>query len=350
MGIIGCGNISIHHINGIMNSPDLEVGALCDVLQEKLDEKASHSGISKDLCYENHIEMMESGNVDAVSICTPNFLHYRMAMDAIKRGLPFAVEKPLCGSEAEAKTLATETEKKGLSNMVCFSYRFKAAARYARDLIQSGQLGTIYHVNGEYLQGWGLPDPSDGKLNKYSWRFSKEQSATGALGDLGSHMIDLSRFITGREFTKVAADADTFIHKRPTDGGADSVVDVDDYVNIIGQMEGPLAVNLSITRYAYSRGNYQRLEIYGDKGAIRYTLEEKDQLEINIGNSPMRISHIWCEVPVPLKYYSDQMQSFADIVNGRGDGLAAGIRDGWKVQQVIDNAIAAAESGVCKNL
>ena len=173
--------------------------------------------------------------------------------------------------------------------MVCFSYRFKSAARYARELVQNGSLGRIYHISGEYFQGWGLPNPKTGEVSSYVWRFNKKQAASGALGDLGCHMIDLIRFITGREFTKIKADADTFIHKRPIPGGnTESIVDVDDYINIVGQLEGPIAANLSISRYAYSRGNYQRVEIYGDNGAVRYTLEDNDKLEINIGNEPMK--------------------------------------------------------------
>jgi predicted dehydrogenase len=346
MGIIGCGNIATWHIKGIMDSPDMIVAALCDILPKKLDEKMELSGVSRDSCYSNYIEMMESGKIDAVSICTPNKLHFQMVMDAIRLGIPYAVEKPLCGSQDEARTLVEETEKKNLPNMICFSYRFKAAARYARDLILSGQLGTIYHIGGEYLQAWGLPNAVDGKLTPRNWRFTKEQSITGALGDLGSHLIDLFRFMTGREFTRISADMDTFIHKRPMpDGVGDGAVDVDDYINIVGQMQGPIAANLSITRYAYGRGNYQRVEVYGDKGAIRYTLEDSDRLEINMGNAPMRTAHIWCAVPVLPIYNSSQMQSFADIVNGCGDGMAAGIRDGLRSQQLIDSAVNAAESG-----
>ena len=351
MGFIGCGGISYYHILGTIESPDMEVGALCDISPDKMVEKARRFGVPQEVCYSDHIKMMESGRVDAVSICLPNRFHYQMTLDAIQRGVPYALEKPVCCSEAEAKTLFEETKKKGLPNMVCFSYRFKAAARYARHLIQSGQLGTIYHINGEYLQEWGLPDAAGGKPMALNWRFTKENSGTGVLGDLGSHMIDLCRFLTGSEFTRVTADLGTFIHERFLPGGdKKGVVDVDDYVNIIGQMEGPVAVNLSITRYAYSRGNYQRVEIYGDKGAIRYSLEENDQLEVNMGNWPMRTGHVWSAVPVPAEYSSNQMQSFADVVNGCGDGLAASIYDGWKSQQIIDGAFAASESGVRRNI
>ncbi|MCL2060858.1 MAG: Gfo/Idh/MocA family oxidoreductase [Oscillospiraceae bacterium] len=358
MGIIGCGNIAHWHIRGIMDSPDLEVGAICDILPEKIAQKQALCGIAGAHCYSDYRAMLDSGKIDAVSICVPNYLHHEVAMEAIQRGLPYAVEKPVCDNETQVAELVRETEKKGLPNMVCFSYRFKSAARYARDLIRSGQLGKIYQINGEYFQAWGLPG-ADGRLTPLNWRFTKEQSITGALGDLGSHIIDLARFMTGFEYTKVTADLDTFIHKRPMPGGGpDGDVTVDDYVNIIGQMAGqgpvqgtgPVAVNISISRYAYGRGNYQRVQVYGDKGALCYNLDDSESLEINIGNAPMRMSHMFVTVPVPAKYNTTQMQSFADILGKCGDGLAADIHDGLISQRVVDKSFIAAESGARQNI
>jgi len=352
IGVIGCGGISHSHIRGIMDSPDLEIGALCDILPAKLEEKKQLCGASDDMCCADYIEMMESGKIDAVDICTPNHLHFPMAMEAVKRGLPYSVEKPICNSAADAAVLLGETEKKQLPNMVCFSYRFIPAARYARELVQSGALGRVYHISGEYFQGWGLPNVKTGALAPLVWRFVAEQAGTGALGDLGCHMIDLIRFITGSEFTRLTADFDTFVRKRPLPGGDGSVtgdVDVDDYIDIAGQMagaEGPIAANLSISRYAYARGNYQRIEVYGDNGALRYTLENGDKLEVNIGNDPMKEARIWADVPIPHRFRSNQMQSFADILNGCGDGLAATAADGWQTQKVLDAAVAAAENVV----
>ena len=350
VGVIGCGGISGSHIMGIMNSPDLEIGALCDILPEKLEEKKLLCGATDDMCYADYIEMMESGKIDAVDICTPNNLHFQMAMDAVKRGLPYSVEKPVCNSHEEAALLLEETKKNNIPNMVCFSYRFIASARYARELVQSGALGRIYHISGEYFQAWGLPNLKTGGVAPLVWRFVKDKAITGALGDLGCHMIDLIRFITGKEFTRISADCDTFISQRPLPGdnpdGILGEVTVDDYINMAGQLEGPVAANLSISRYAYSRGNYQRIEIYGDNGAIRYNLEDKDDIEINIGNEPMKQSHTWCNVPTPQRFKSNQMQSFADILNGCPDGLAADITDGWQTQKVIDAAVIAANNFV----
>ena len=348
IGIIGCGMISGVHISGVMESPDLELGAICDMHPERLEEKKKLSGATDDMCFNDYIKMMDSGKIDAVSICTPNYLHYEMAMEAIKRDMPYALEKPVCNTEEEAVKLLEETAGKNIPNMVCFSYRFKTAARYARELTRNGSLGNIYHINGEYYQSWGLEDPATGAKDPLHWRFVQEQSGSGALGDLGCHMIDLFRFITGREFTRITADLGTFIHERSLPGtpAAKGAVDVDDYVSIIGQMDGPVAANMSITRFAYARGNYQRIEVYGDKGAIRYSLEDTDTLEINIGSDPMKEARVWVGIPLPKRFESAQMQSFADIINGRGDGLAATIEDGWESQKIIDRAIRAAQNTV----
>jgi predicted dehydrogenase len=256
------------------------------------------------------------------------------------------VEKPVTNSEAEAKILADETAKANLPHMVCFSYRFVPAARYVRDIVKSGALGRLYHINGEYFQGWGLPGPGAGEFGPMTWRFNKAIAGSGACGDLGCHMLDMFRFMTGREFTKVTADMDTFITRRTTAIDKQEItVDVDDYINMLGQMEGQLAASMLITRFGYSRGNYQRIEIYGDYGALRYNLEESDSIEVNMGSEPMRLGRTWCPVPVPAKYRASQMQSFADVVNGCGDGLTATIRDGWVNQHIIDNLLVSAETG-----
>jgi len=197
-----------------------------------------------------------------------------------------------------------------------------------------------------------MPNTKTGALAPLAWRFVAEKAGTGALGDLGCHMVDLLRFITGGEFTRLTSDFDTFIKKRPLPGGDGSVmgdVDVDDYIDIAGQMAGaggPIAANVSISRYAYARGNYQRIEVYGDSGALRYTLENGDKLEINIGNDPMKEARIWVDVPIPHRFRCSQAQAFADILNGCPDGLAATVADGLQTQKVLDAAVAAAANVV----
>ena len=349
VGVVGCGGISNVHMRGINASKDLKLAAICDILPEMMEEKGNMYGVSRENWFEKYTDMMDSGLVDAITVATPNDVHYEVAMAAIERGIPFAVEKPVCNSSEEVKEIMDAARKKNIPHMVNFSYRFKGAARYAREIVQSGQLGTIYHVNGEYLQSWGLPEASkDGEQTPLVWRFMKERTGSGALGDLGCHLIDLVRFITGREFIYINADTDTFIKQRPMpDGSGMGDVTVDDYVTIMSQLEGQVAANLNITRFAYGRGNYQRIEIYGEKGSLRYNLEDEtgDSIEINMGNRPMRDGHCFMTVPVPDHCMSDQLQSFADIINGRADGLAATLQDGLINAGLLEKVLESAKTG-----
>lgn len=349
VGVVGCGGIANVHMKGINASRDLSLAAICDILPEKMEEKGKLYGVEEKNWFESYTDMMDSGLVDAITVATPNDIHYEVTMAAIERGIPFAVEKPVCNSEAEVRRLLDLAEEKKIPHMVNFSYRFKSAARYAREIVQSGQLGTIYHINGEYLQSWGLNGASkDGEMTPLVWRFIKEHTGSGALGDLGCHLMDLVRFITGKEFVYFHADADTFIKQRPKiDESGMGDVTVDDYITIAGQLEDKIATDLNITRFAYGRGNYQRVEVYGEKGALRYNLEDEtgDTLEINMGNRPMRDGHCFMTVPIPERCFSDQLQSFADIINGTGDGLAATLADGVVNARLVDKTLEAVETG-----
>jgi predicted dehydrogenase len=262
-------------------------------------------------------------------------------MEAVKAKKPYSTEKPVCLNAADAGALLTATEKAGVKSMVCFSYRYKAAARYARELVQNGTLGDIYHVSMDYLQSWALPQCNTPLV----WRFIKEKAGSGALGDLGSHALDLVRFVTGKNYTKVIADAETFIKERPLPGGGSGISDVDDFCNYMTRLEGGASAHFQISRFCYGRGNYQRMEIYGSKGALVYWLDRnqgKDELEICAGK-PFGDLGMYIPVQVPRHFAGDQSQSFADILNGRGDGTAATIRDGYENQKVLDAIIASFE-------
>ena len=153
--------------------------------------------------------------------------------------------------------------------MVCFSYRFKAAARYAKELVEKGMLGDIYHVYMQYLQGGGGPSYDLPR----SWRYQKKLTGTGALGDLGCHALDLVSFVTGKNYRKAVGHTDTYVtQRRLEEGEGYGPVDVDDFCHYLMEMDGKTSANFSVTRFAYGRGNYQRMEIYGSKGGLVYSL------------------------------------------------------------------------------
>jgi predicted dehydrogenase len=252
------------------------------------------------------------------------------------------VEKPVTLNAADAETLAEYTREKGVKSMVCFSYRFKTAARYARELVQNGTLGEIYHVYCQYLQAWGNPDANTPLV----WRFIKSQAGSGALGDLGCHALDLVRFVTGKNYTKIVSDADTYVKQRQIpDASGTGISDVDDYCHYLTRMEGGISGVFEITRFGFGRGNFQRMEIYGRKGGLVYKLDETpntDELEICVGQ-PLGQLNTYTKIPIPGSFAADQMQSFADIINGKGDGLTATIQDGLLNQKTVDAVVASFE-------
>lgn len=336
VGIIGLGSIAqAVHIPGILACRDMELTAICDINDERLALCAEKYGIGKEYLFTGYRELINCRDIDAIDICTPNDCHFNMAMEAVSAGKPYSLEKPVTLNAGQADILAEHTEKAGIKNMICFSYRFKAAARYAKDLIERGLLGDLYHVDMQYFQAWGLPDANTPLV----WRFIAQRAGSGALGDLGCHGLDLVRFVTGKEYIKVAGHAGTYVKsRRLPEGEGTGTPDVDDFCNCMALMESGISASFQITRFAFGRGNYQRMEVYGSKGSLVYKLDEtpgKDELEICIGPAAGE-THTFTKIEVPARFHADQMQSFADIVKGCGDGMPAVIEDGRLNQHVVD--------------
>lgn len=351
VGSVGVGAIwgGVHE-PGIAKSPDLTLVAICDIDEKKLEAVGEKYGISPQYRFTDYRDLVNCDIVDAVDICTSNDAHFKVAMAAVEAGKPFNLEKPIALTAEEADILAKAAQEKNVKNMVCFSYRFKAAARYAKDLIAQGKIGRVYHVNMQYFQAWGLPRANCPLV----WRYVKSRTGTGALGDLGSHALDLVRFVTNKEYTRVVGHTGTYVHERPLlDGEGVGKVDVDDFSNYMADMEDEISVSFQITRFAYGRGNYQRMEIYGSEGAIVYSLDATpagiDEIEVCSGDINAD-AHVFNHLPIPQQYFSDQMQSFADIVNGIGDGLAANIQDGQANQHLLDAIVESAEKGTWLSL
>jgi predicted dehydrogenase len=159
--------------------------------------------------------------------------------------------------------------------MVAYNYRFVPAIRQAYNLIQSGALGRIYHYRAVYLQEWIMPHYNTPMI----WRLDKEVAGSGALGDLGAHIIDLGRFLVG-EIKSVGALARTFTPERPLADGTMSKVEVDDAFVSIVEFENGAIGTIEATRFAAGRKNYNCLEINGEKGSIRFNLERMNELEV----------------------------------------------------------------------
>ena len=347
IGSVGLGSISKGvHIPGIQKCDDLKLVALCDINPERLKERAAEYGIPEDHCFTDYRDLIACPDVDAIDISTPNVSHFEVGMAAAKAGKPYGIEKPVTMDTAEAVELAKATKEAGVANMIYFSYRYKAAARYLRSIIRSGRLGKIHHVSMQYYQAWGLKKADCALV----WRYVKSQAASGALGDLGCHGLDLVSFVTGEQYKSVVSHLDTIIHERKLlSGDGTGKVDVDDFSNILAEMTGGISATFQITRFAYGRGNYQRMEVYGEKGGLVYHLDRIPGVdELEIADESTDGKYVTAEIPQEMRV--EQMQSFADVLNGKSDGLNADIEDGVVNERLLDAILESAETGKWVNL
>lgn len=282
VGMMGYAFIGKAHSNAYKKLPYMmyppvaipDLVAICGRDEKAVNEARKRYGFRK--VYTDWRKMLEDKEVQLFDNSGPNDVHAEPSIEAAKAGKHVFCEKPLARTAGEAKTMLDAVTKAKVKHQASFNYRFVPAIRQAYDLIQSGKLGRIYHYRAIYLQEWILPHYGTPLI----WRLQKKIAGSGALGDLGAHIIDLGRFLVG-EVKSVSALTRTFTHERPLPGGkGKGKVDVDDaFVAIIEFKNGAIGT-LEATRFAAGRKNHNCFEINGEKGSIRFNLEQLNELEV----------------------------------------------------------------------
>ena len=236
--------------------------------------------------------IIDDPTIDIVDIATPNHLHPEMAIAAAEAGKHIICEKPLARTAPEAKAMLDAVTKAGVVNMVAFNYRRTPAIALAKKYIEEGAIGEILNFRATYLQDWSA-DPA----SPLSWRFQKSVAGSGAVGDIGTHIIDLARYLAG-EITAVSGLARTIIAERPKQaGGRDALgttrtggelgpVDVDDEMVTMLRFASGAIGSLEATRNGYGRNNFITLEIHGTKGSIAFNYERRDELQVFFADDP----------------------------------------------------------------
>ncbi|MBZ0294920.1 MAG: Gfo/Idh/MocA family oxidoreductase [Anaerolineae bacterium] len=219
-------------------------------------------------------DLVENPDVQVFDNGGPNDAHAEPSIAAAQAGKHVFCEKPLARTAEEAKTMLDAVQKAGVKHMVAYNYRFVPAIVLARNLISSGQLGRIFHFRAVYLQDW-IIDPEF----PMTWRFTKAVAGSGSLGDLGSHILDIGRFLVG-EPTKVMGMTKTFIDERPDGAGGRTKVDVDDAVTAMMEFDNGALGTIEATRFANGHRNGNMWEINGEKGSIRFNLERLNELDV----------------------------------------------------------------------
>ena len=231
--------------------------------------------------------LISRDDVDLVDICTPGDTHAEIAIAALAAGKHVLCEKPLANTVEQAEAMvraAAASRSNGALAMVGFTYRRVPAIQLARRLVADGRIGTVRHVRAQYLQDW-IADPQA----PLSWRLDKQKAGSGALGDIGAHIVDLAQFVTGESVTGVSAVLETFVHERPvaaahsglhgTAGTQTGPVTVDDAAIFLGRMSGGGLATFEATRFAWGRKNAIRLEINGSAGSLAFDFEDMNVLQ-----------------------------------------------------------------------
>ncbi|MET7362787.1 Gfo/Idh/MocA family oxidoreductase [Streptomyces sp. NPDC005562] len=234
-------------------------------------------------------------DVDLVDICTPGDSHAEIAVAALEAGKHVLCEKPLANTVEEAEAMAEAAERaraRGQVAMVGFNYRRVPALSLARRMVAEGRLGALRHVRLTYLQDWlvdaGFP---------LTWRMQKDRAGSGALGDLGAHIVDLAQFLVGEPVAGVSALTETFVRERPLLEGASSgltaeagsrvgPVTVDDAAVFTGRFASGALASFEATRFAAGRKNALRVELNGSDGSLAFDLERLNELSFHDHTEP----------------------------------------------------------------
>ena len=227
-------------------------------------------------------EVVNRRDIDLVDVCTPGDSHAEIAIAAAKAGKIVFCEKPLANTVRDAERMLAAVEKHRVTHMVCHNYRRAPAVMFAQHLIASGKLGEIRHFRGTYLQDW-INDPAFPLV----WRLRKPLAGSGALGDIGAHVVDLARFLVG-EIAEVSGDLRTFIKTRPLPGQPKrrGRVTVDDAAAAVVRFANGAMGTIEATRLAPGRKNHNRFEINGSLGSLAFDLERMNELDLHLESGP----------------------------------------------------------------
>jgi predicted dehydrogenase len=281
IGMIGHSFMGKAHSNGWKQMPYIfwppaaipKLVKICGIPESEVAEAARRYGFQSHTT--NWKEIINDDRVSIVDSCTPNNMHAETSIAAAKAGKNIVCEKPLARNAAEAKTMRDAVKKYNVKNICNYNYRMVPAIALAKNLITEGKLGRVFHFRARYLQEW-IIDPAFPMI----WRLKKEVCGSGALGDLGAHIIDLGRFLCG-EFKTVSAVSQTFIKERYNpETKKNEKVDVDDAIAAAVEFENGAIGTIEASRFAAGRKNQNIIEINAEKGSIWWDLENLNNLNV----------------------------------------------------------------------
>jgi predicted dehydrogenase len=310
--------------------------------------------------------LVNDPEIDIVDVATPGNLHAEIVIAAAKAGKAVFCEKPIGNTLAEAKAMLDAVNEAGVPNAVFHNYRKAPAVALAKQLIEEGRLGRIFHIRATYLQDW-IVDPNFPLV----WRLQKEIAGSGTLGDLNAHIIDAARYLLG-DFDEVCGLLHTFIKERPLAGDVDGglgakatdlkgEVTVDDASLFLARFKNGALGTFEASRFAVGRKNHNRFEINGSGGSVVFNLERMNELEFYDNSLPDRThgftliqatesSHPYAGHYWPVAHIIGYGETFINLVADAITNLAEGkpiepnMRDGYENQRILDAVERSSET------
>jgi len=296
VGIAGTGFIGPAHLEALRRN-NVKVVGLAEATADSAAEKAAALGIDK--AYQSYEAMLKDPTIDVIHLATPNYLHYPQAKAALEAGKHVVCEKPLAMNSQESADLVRISKEAGLVNVINFNIRFYPMAQQARSMVQNGEIGDIFILQGSYLQDWLLLSTD------WNWRLESELGGTlRAVGDIGSHWLDLMSFITGLKVKEVFADFKTFhsIRKKPLkpldtytgklltpEDYVDKPIQTEDYASILLHYENGVRGILTVSQVSSGRKNRIFFEINGSQSSLVWNGERPNELWIGNRSEPNQI-------------------------------------------------------------
>ncbi|MEZ4713939.1 MAG: Gfo/Idh/MocA family oxidoreductase [Caldilineaceae bacterium] len=357
VGVVGCGGIAqSQHIPGYVRTANVEVAALCDVNEALLNQVGDQYNVAfRTTDYE---ELVTQPQLNAVDICTAPDSHFAIARAAIEQGKHVFCEKPLALTYAEARQLHEAAQAAGLTTGVGFVHRATPAARLAHQVISEGALGEIYSLMAIFSAGG-----ANYAAQPMRWRNQKAVAGSGALFDLGSHMVDMTRWWLGQEITAVCAQTRIFVPQRQWPNGETATVDVDDASTMLANFAGGAMATFINSFAATGRGFDQRVEVYGSNGALIYDQATPMSLAVCIGAEMLKLSAAAGvdrrkKEPYPIVSVPENLRDrwwtgggatrsltpdFIRAIRGEADIFLPTFYEGMRVQEVLEAGLRSVE-------
>ncbi len=307
-------------------------------------------------------KLVERDDIDVIDICSPNITHHDIAIAAAENGKTVLCEKPLAMDAREGREMTEAIEKAGVPNMVWFNYRRVPAISLAKQLVDEGRVGHVFHYRAKYLQDWTI-DKDVPQGGQTLWRLDADVAGSGVTGDLLAHSIDTALWLVGG-FDKVCAMTETFVKERELqdEPGKTKPVKIDDACAFLARLKNGALATFESTRYARGRKNQNTFEVNGDVGSVCFDLEDAHRLEYFDHRDDPHV-HGWRDILVTdfehpymdhwwvpgctVGYEHTFIHALADFLDGlkSGEPVHPDFRDALETQYVCDAVLKSAETG-----